>query len=152
MRHLALLIITLSTIACGAAEQFKGPDDGKIANAVPLELNAILDDRVGEDEQDTVDWKFFEMPYDDNFYCAVFWDNEKIKATMTIFSGSGTRMTGIDHTAALDYDKLLYHLKPGKYYLQIASKEGASVYTMKCGSGSMPPSLLGGGNTEPLPE
>ena len=65
---------------------------------------------------------------------------------------SDEKLIEIKNDPNAKYDALSYHAKQERYYIKINAYSNASVYTMKCGTGSIPPSLTGGGNSEPLPE
>lgn len=145
----ALLGVVLA--ACGS-DGMSGPPDQEIQSALPMEVNGLLDDRVDANE-DPVDWKFFQFDVTDNFFLLVFFDNPEVKAEITIYTGAGNRVASIMHDPQNEFDLLqVPDLREGRYYVSVEIADGASVYTMRSATGSMPMLADGGGNTEPRPE
>jgi hypothetical protein len=146
-----LTILGLGVSACGAGLAKTGAKDHSIQTAQPMEPNGLLDDRV-DAEHDPVDWKFFQNEVIDSVFFMFFFDDSKVSAEMTLFTGAGNRVASVRHNPSVEFDLMqVPDRREGRYYLKVAIAKGASVYTIRSAVGHMP--ILGGAvNSEPRPE
>jgi hypothetical protein len=145
------LFVSLSMLSCGPGAAYNGAKDHNIQTAQPMEQNGLLDDRL-DAEHDPVDWKFFQNDVTDSIFMMFFFDEARVSAEMTLFTGAGNRVASVRHDPSAEFDLLqVPDLREGRYYVKLSVSKGATVYTIRSSTGHMP--MLGGAvNSEPRPE
>jgi hypothetical protein len=125
-------VVFFLAMGCGPAFNAMSGEDAKRGGAIPIEPNKTIDDQVSTGLGDDTDWKSFELPGDTNVRIRIWWDEQGIDATVTLYDQRAQQLLQFEH----DDDKRLDETAPmgltaGRYFLRIESEGGTSVYTME---------------------
>jgi hypothetical protein len=118
---------------CGVGPDEKSGGDQKRESAAVIPLAEPVHDRVAPAEGDATDWKVFEVPvYETIVTIFAWWDNPDALTTITMRDQFGGKMYSLDHQIGKRKETWGdIRVREGKYYLEVHSKGGDTVYTLE---------------------
>ncbi len=116
--------------ACRPPEGETTGDEAR-SGAVEIRPGVLHDDKVAA-RGDPVDFKRFQVGQVTPCTINVYWDNPAIAAHLVLRDMFGGTVAEVTHAKGVGKDTLgPVSLKDGTFFLEIAAKSGASVYTVE---------------------
>jgi hypothetical protein len=127
-----LSILCICAVGCGLGFNAASGEDAKRGGAIAIEANTAIDDQVSTALGDDTDWKSFELQGDANVRIRIWWDEQGIDATVTLYDHRAQILTVFEHDTDKRFDETApIGLTAGRYFVRIESTGGTSVYTLE---------------------
>ena len=119
-------------VGCGPGFNAASGEDAKRGGAIAISPNTTIDDQVSTGLGDHTDWKSFELYGDSNVRIRIWWDDQDVDATVTLYDQRAKMLTELEHDDDKRFDETApVGLTAGRYFVRIESRGGTSVYTME---------------------
>jgi hypothetical protein len=118
------------------------PDgDGTRIAAVEAKPNMPLTDELDPKKKDVNDWRAFDLPGTESGPVVVqlHWDNEAADLDVDLYDQLGANVAVSPERGPSPFKQVAAKMEPGRAYVRISSKKGATVYTMKLKWEGAPP-------------
>lgn len=127
-----LWAVCFAFMGCGPAFNAASGEDAKRGGAIAIEPNTAIDDQVSTGLGDDTDWKSFELFADANVRIRIWWDDQDIDATVSLYDQRAQLLSSFEHDDDKRFDETApMGLTAGRYFVRIESTGGTSVYTME---------------------